>query len=96
MKILFTFLLFPFFTTVQGQSLYEKIVAVQRKGNINIDHKMLDGIWTSADTSTCGLVFESSNKGVKLIYKDNITFSFTKFKNLKEATIFGTHFNWPP
>lgn len=84
------------YANAQNNNLYEKVLATQQNGTLNIDPKMFDGIWTSIDSSTCGLYFKYHNKELKLMYDDNTTFSFTKFTNLKEATIFGTYINWPP
>jgi hypothetical protein len=82
--------------TAQEQSLYEKICAVQKKGEIHLDPMFLIGLWTSIDSSTCGLHFKCTNNEVKLFYDDKTTFIFNKFTNLKHASTFGIFYNWPP
>jgi hypothetical protein len=96
MKVLLFFILLSNCATAQVQNLYEKLQAVQQKGNVSIDTLFFDGIWRSVDSSTCGLHFKYHNKELKLMYDDNTTFSFTKFTNLKAAQICGTYYNWPP
>ncbi len=72
-------------------------VASKQKASVNnLDPHFFEGMWVSADGSTCGMFFEWKKKQLELQLGNDINFIFSKFNNIKSNTINGTIYRWPP